>query len=78
MMINGSLRKEILTSLGSSAYVLFQFYIEYLTEHQEIARDTEVARQLGWTTKKAKRYRDRLTKANPNYYEKVITDYYPD
>lgn len=76
-MINGSLRKEILTSLGSSAYVLFQFYIEYLTEYQEMARDTEVAKQLGWPVSKTKRYRDRLTKSNPNYYEKVMTDYYP-
>ena len=72
-------RKEILTNLGSDAYVLFQFYIEHLTEHQEMARDIMVAEHLGWNKCKAKRYRDRLTNNDNHidYYKKVITDYYP-
>lgn len=67
-------RQAIQDQLGLNAYVLFQFYRKWLTTHRGIAKDIEAAEHLGWNKCKVKRWRDRLTKNNPDYYHKVIVD----
>ena len=69
------LQIEIIKELNETALYLFQYYVSVISNPViDLLDDKRVAKTIGWTARKVRDTRLKLTKANYIYFHRVIID----
>lgn len=70
MYVSAAEKKEIIQTMGDSAYALYEYYVDNSYRENFEFTDEKAAESIGWTKYKAKRIRIKLNKNNWFYQER--------